>query len=256
MAFSGDLVDYPLAELLFFFGSNHRSGWLTIQNDVSQITFTLVQGKLIAANSDDLNDRLGQRLIAEGVINVLQLETALAIQALRESSKSLGLILEQMGYASAEDVRGAVRAQSIDLMFQILVHPPCLFFYERGLPEAHDIEAGIALEHDVLDALRQADEWLTHQLWIASVQLNPDTSADMLIGVISQDWPAVEAMLDGATNLNEVAAATGWSLTEAHQSLRRLQSVDIVFLDRCSQHQEHQLLPAMQADSLAAAQMD
>lgn len=231
MAFSGDLVDYPLAELLFFFSAHRRSGWLTIQSDVAEIRFTLVQGKLIAAHSDGAPNRLGQRLLTEGCINPIQLETALAEQHRQQPAEALGSILVRLGFARTEEVQHALRAQAVDLFFQILIRPPCLFFFDRGLPDVHTIEIDITLERDVLEAIRRADEWSARQLWKSTVRLNPETSADMLVGVILDDWPTVEAIMDGATNLEEIVVATGWTPQSTHESLGRLQSLEVIFVD-------------------------
>jgi hypothetical protein len=230
MAFSGDLVDFPLAELLFFFGSSSRSGWLTIQSNVAVVTFTLVRGKLVAAHSDDVQKRLGQRLVADGIINSNQLKNALRSQAQSRSRTALGSALVVLGYADASAVQRILREQAVDLIFQILIHPPCRFYYERGLPELNGIEADIALERSVLEAVRRADEWVAQQLWTSPMRLNPEVTPDMFLGVVANDWPTVDAMMNGAVTLDEVASTTGWSSQATHESLRRLQALDVIYI--------------------------
>ncbi len=241
MAFSGDLVDYPLAELLFYLSASHRSGWLTIESDTVEITFTLAQGELIAAHSDNIHQRLGQRLIADGIITAGQLKDALQMQTRSHPLVALGSALVTFGYASPAAVRQVLRDQAIDLIVQILVHPQCTFCFKRGLPDTHGIEVDIALERGVLDAIRHVDEWSTRQLWTSTVCLNPEISADMLVGVIQTDWPTLEALMDGAANLDEISAATGWSPGAAHESLKRLQTLDLIFVNGQPQSQNHQL---------------
>lgn len=260
MSFSGDLMDYPLPELLFYLSANRRSGWLTIRSEQAEMTFALSNGQLVSALSDDVHARLGHRLLSEGRITPAQLAQALQAQQTGRQHEALGSSLVRLGFVGAGDVQRVLRAQVSDLLFHILTHPPCRFLFKRGLPDVHDIRMDVALERTILDAVRHADEWAAQRLWSATIHLNLDTSADMLVGVIMDHWPVIDAILDGADTLETIAVATSWPHRVVHDSLRKLQSVDVIFLNRDASQPEHRsiqkLVQPIPADVHYAAQLE
>src|SRR4051794_22944863 len=158
MAFAGDLIDFPLPDLLFYLSSKRYSGWLTLRHDTSELTLTLQAGQPVEARSNSADQRLGARLVADGLLTRAQLEVALAHQALRTPTPSLGALVVELGLLADDAVRQAVSAQLHALLGQLLESPTGTFRFVRGLPEVHGLELAFNLEHEVLAAIGRVDE--------------------------------------------------------------------------------------------------
>jgi hypothetical protein len=231
MSFAGDLADYPLPELLFFLSSKNRSGWLTLCYDTSEITFTLLHGRPIAAQSSDTDQRLGARLVADGAVTRARIQLALAHQRLRDPQPALGELLVDLGYLDSETVQRVMHEQICALLFQLLIRPTGQFSYVRGLPDLRGIDLDLTMEREVLAAIGRADEWFTEHIPRARLCVEPDVTPDMLVGAIEVDWPLFEALLDGAASVDDLLAASGWGRSEVVAGVSRLQAQGVLRID-------------------------
>jgi hypothetical protein len=231
VALSGDLSDYPLAELLFFLSSRGRSGWLTLRNDDLEVTFTLRHGRLIAGESQDTRQRLGQLLMSSGLLTTNQLQHALTMQHQLRPKPTFGEVLVELGYADHGEIRRTLKSQISELLFQILIRPGGTFAFTRGLPDRRGITVDVVVEHEVLQAIRRADEWFHGQIQSSPVRIAPQVTPDMIEEHVATDWPILEALLDDATLLDEIVAASGWTREAVIESLMRLQAAGVISID-------------------------
>jgi Domain of unknown function (DUF4388) len=228
MAFSGDLIDFPVPDLLFYLSSKRQSGWLTLCHDGVELTLTLQDGQPVEARSTIADHRLGARLVADGLLTRAQLGRALAHQTLREPTPSLGALLVKLDILAADAVRQAIYAQLHALLEQLLLRPTGTFRFTRGLPEVRGLDLDLNLEREVLAAIGRADEQFAAQLPTARLSLMHDATPERLVGAVGEDWPLFEALLDGATSVAAAVAGSGWSTAEVTAGLARLHAQGVV----------------------------
>src|SRR5687768_7117791 len=102
MALTGHVRDFPLAELLFFLSSTQRTGQLVLKRPDMTIIFTLRLGRLIAAQMLPADQRLGERLVADGALDPVLLEEALRFQKEDAPDQPLGTLLVELGNIDRE----------------------------------------------------------------------------------------------------------------------------------------------------------
>jgi hypothetical protein len=228
MAFSGDLMDFPLPELMFFLSGKRHSGWLSLRRGPTEITFTLLRGQPVAARSTAADQRLGARLVADGLITRVQLELALARQLLRDPTPVLGALLIELGLLPSDIVRQAVYAQLRALLIQVLGDATGSFCFTRGLPDVPGVDLDLSLEREVLAAIGRVDEQFAARLPTARLWLANDITPECLVGAMGEDWALFEALLDGATSLDELIARSGWLAPDVTAGLARLHAQGVV----------------------------
>jgi hypothetical protein len=231
MAFSGDLIDYPLPDLLFYLSSKRQSGLLVLRHERFELTLTLHHGQPVEARSNVADHRLGARLVADGLLTRAQLGRALTQQALRDPTPALGALVVKLGLLAANDVRHAVYAQLHALLGQMLLTPTGTFRFTRGLPDVRGLDLDLNLEREVLAAIGRADEQFAAQLPTARLLLVADASPERLVGAVGEDWPLFEALLDGATSVDAAVAGTGWTPDEVTAGVARLHAQGVVRID-------------------------
>jgi hypothetical protein len=151
MVLTGHMIDFPLAELLFFLSSKQRSGWLDLRHSSMTITFTLRRGRLVAARSDRANERLGTRLVSEGLLTPTRLGHALAQQRVVGQHTPLGAVLVDLGYVDSDTIQRILREQIADCLLQVLIAPDGTFEFHLGAPEAEGVDLDVAIEREVLE---------------------------------------------------------------------------------------------------------
>jgi hypothetical protein len=231
MAVSGDLVDFPLPDLLFYVSSKRASGWLVLRHDQTELTLTLHGGQPVEARSNVAEQRLGARLVADGLLTRAQLGRALAHQALRDPTPAFGALLVELGIVTPDTVRQAVSAQLHGLLGEMLLTPTGTFHFTRGVPEVRGLDLDLNLEREVLAAIGRADEQFAAQLPTAQLALVENATPERLVGAVGEDWPLFEALLDGATSVDEAVARSGWSADAVTAGLARLHAQGVLRID-------------------------
>lgn len=221
MTLMGLVADYPLPELLFDLAARGRSGWLTLCSGTHDIEIALLGGGVVAASSTNIKYRLGQRFLSQGHITNDQLDAMLTIQR-QDRQKSTGELLVAAGYASKTDVQQALEEQLEELLASILTDDRAYFSFQRGIVSATNVRVDISLQHAVFAAISHADEWLSQQLGSARIAIADIVTPDMLESVVQRSWSVIEALLDGATTLQEIVDLAGIEREEARAGITLL----------------------------------
>jgi hypothetical protein len=228
MVLVGHVSDYPLSELLFFLSTKRRTGHLTLQHRSITITFTLQSGRLIAAQPSAVDQRLGSRLVADGILTLDQLHNALACQFAEMPGTPLGAILVQQGCLTPSTVQRVLKEQVADCLVQFLITPGGTFTFQPCAVDAAGINLDISIEREVFEAIHRVDELLTDMLEIGTVTLDPDITADALEPIIAESWDLIDALMDDASTVDEVIRSTGWTRPKVIDGLLRLHAHNIV----------------------------
>jgi Tfp pilus assembly protein PilF len=131
-----------------------KSGVLHIQGSNKKLGRRLFfdQGQLVFANSNLQNDRLGIRLIRQGLLTEQQLQSAMLKVA---QGERLGNVLVQGGYLSRKDLNYIVGLQVRDILFSTIELSDGLFFFEEiPLKLEEDLRLKIRLGHLLLNGIR------------------------------------------------------------------------------------------------------
>ena len=107
---SGSLEDVSVADVMQFIHLGQRSGTLMLERGEEQAAIGFHKGRLVSARAPG-QPKLGDLLVASGVVRRDVLEDALADETLGPGRRTLGEILRASGRVDAEDLRRVVVEQ-------------------------------------------------------------------------------------------------------------------------------------------------
>ncbi len=244
MALAGHIADFPLAELLFFLSSKHRTGQLVLKRPLTTMIFTLRRGRLIAGQMLPADQRLGDRLVAEGFLNAGLLAVALEVQRQETHHRPLGTLLVDLGYVEQGVVMSALRGQIADCLFRFLIAPGGTFTFREKPVDARRMDIDISVEVEVLEAIRRADEWIAGRMDSSPIYLNQQINADVLQSIVYERWDVVEAMLDGVATIDDIVTATGWERERVIDTVLQFQAHGAIDLEVPTINPRNLLVPS------------
>jgi hypothetical protein len=248
MALAGHIADFPLAELLFYLSSKQRSGQIVLKRPWTTMIFTLRRGRLIGAQMLPADQRLGDRLVAEGFLNAGLLAVALEVQRQDELRRPLGTLLVELGYVEADTVLRALRGQIADCLFRFLIAPGGTFTFREKTIDPRGMDVDINVEFEVLEAIRRADEWIAGRMDSSPIYLNQQINAVALQTIVYERWDVVDAMLDGAQTVDEIVAVTGWERERVIDTVLQFQAHGAIDLESPEFNPRNLLAPSQYID--------
>ena len=102
MALKGSLRETGLAEILQLLALGEKTGCLSVTDHQNFGHVFFRDGRVVYANLVNREDRLGERLLAEGRVEPLELDAALATQN-EHPERRLGEILVERGAREVEE---------------------------------------------------------------------------------------------------------------------------------------------------------
>lgn len=156
--FGGDLRTFQLPEVLEFLRLQNKTGSLVLSSRRGAAIVRLVRGQVTSASAPGIA-RLGETLVARGIITADTLERALARQKMDdgESAEALGSVLLRERPAHREALTQAVFQQVIDALGEMLTWTEGAFSFHPGSDRGRPAIA-FDLQNVVLEVLRIADE--------------------------------------------------------------------------------------------------
>lgn len=119
MSISGNLEDVSVAEVLQFVHIGRRTGTLVITGGEGRGEVGFHRGRIISAWSPS-SKKLGDLLLARGMLERVQLDEALRLQEADRPRQSLGQILVEGGLVKAPELRKAVAEQIEETVYQLV----------------------------------------------------------------------------------------------------------------------------------------
>jgi hypothetical protein len=159
--FGGDLTSFALPEVLEFLRLQRKTGSLVISSRRGAAIVRLVNGQITSASAPGVK-RLGEALVARGIITAAALDALLAQQRTDdgEGAEALGSVLLRERPAHREALTRAVFQQVIDALGEVLAWTEGAFSFhpvhpgsDRGLPAI-----AFDLQNVMLEIMRLADE--------------------------------------------------------------------------------------------------
>lgn len=157
MAIQGSLSTFALPDLLQWVESVRKSGVLALRSGTITRHVVFTDGRITACTSDDPTTRLGQTLVARGIIDEATLRSGLEVQ--ERTGGTLGAILVEMKAATSEEIVHAVAAKAEDTIYALFDDDSAEFRFEEGV-EAPDwtVPADLKIQDVLLRGLQRLDE--------------------------------------------------------------------------------------------------
>lgn len=231
MVLGGHIREYPLAELLFFLSNKQRTGELVLKRSDMRMMFTMRRGRLIAAQMVPADQRLGELLLAGGLIDPDLLNEALDYQRRHASGRPLGTLLVERGYLEPAVVLGALRGQIMDCLVTFLIAPDGTFLFREREIDPSSISVDVIVEREVLEAIRRADEYVAKQIDTGPLRLKPNVDTHALQPFVVEHWDLIDAIVGGAQSVDEIVAEISWERERVVSTLLQLQASGAIMLD-------------------------
>lgn len=178
LALAGRLEHIPLGDVLQLLTQQRQTGVLEVDKQPSQsgrsVAICLREGQVdLALGRVDDHSRLGRYLLREELVDKEDLERLMA-RATPERGL-LGARLVKLGYISSDELRGLLKTQTSERIFEALRWSRGAFRFVRfaGRPEADDARLGLGLQGLLMEGLRRVDEWRLIEEQIRSFDLVP-----------------------------------------------------------------------------------
>ncbi len=205
---AGDLGFISIAEVLQMMELQRQTGAVHIHYGDQAITLYLVEGRidLAASNNLPMSFRIGRFLVEDGVITREELDPLLA----GESTGLIGEELEKRGIATSDQVKGALRRQTSELVYESVRWRNGRFTFNvnESCPEATLAQLRLAPGGLLMEGFRRVDEWqlIEGSFKFDEVLVADSTAVDRLAE--RSDLEPIEelvlATIDGKLNVRQI----------------------------------------------------
>ncbi|MEN8374392.1 MAG: DUF4388 domain-containing protein [Gemmatimonadota bacterium] len=222
MAIKGSLREASLADVCQLLAMGMKSGCLSITDRERFGRIYFDGGRITFASVVNRRDRLGDLLVAEGVVSAEQLAEALQEQG-RSPERRLGQILLARGWLDEEALRERVRAQIEEAVYFLFTWSQGGFFFEVDQrPGETEFLVSINPESLLLEGARRVDEWSVIAKKIPSLEDVFDLDHDRLHDAglaLTPEQERILPLVDGATTVAEIADRSGLAEFDAGKAL-------------------------------------
>jgi hypothetical protein len=233
MDLQGKIEKFNVPEIFQLISAGKRTGTLGINRDEHSVMVYFRNGQIIYAYSPNRRNRLGDRLIARGIIEPKTLELTLRIQKESGGAKRLGTILIETNRVKKDQIESVLKEQISDTIYRLMGWDRGLFkFYEGKFPTEEDVTLSLSTENLILEGARRADEMnrLKAKLPEFSSRLQLKTlMGDIPIDLrlIAADWNTM-ALCDGYRDISRILGDSGNDPVETLKSLIRLMAANLI----------------------------
>jgi len=156
-ALEGDLRVFLPAEVLQLLSLAQANGRLELRRESERADVYFERGRPVFARTDGQTVRAGQVLVHRGWLSPEALELALAMQQ-DHPGRRLGEMLLANGVITPEQLQEAVRDVLRRIMYGLLLWRDGSFrFFPGERPAAEDIQLDLDLDRLILEGLKDAD---------------------------------------------------------------------------------------------------
>jgi len=222
MAIKGSLKEASLTDVIQLLFMGRRTGCLSVSDRQRHGSIFFDEGWITYAAIVNRRDRLGDMLLASGVITRAQLDQALA---LLESApgRRIGDLLVNLGILAPEGLRRFLRLQIEEAVYSLFSWTTGTFTFDAGVtPDVDDPLDRISPESLLLEGARRVDEWGLIEKKIPSFDVIYAVLPGQVEGHRSEFTEAqrrILPLLDGERDVRQVIDVSGLSEFEAGQAL-------------------------------------
>lgn len=248
----GDLAGVGLSPLLKELNRKGLTGILTLKKGKVKKSIFMRDGSPIFASSNLKKDRIGEMLVAKGIISQEQLEEAL--REIKETGKRMGAVLVEKKWLGAEQLFEVVRDQVLSIIYSVFTWGEGEYHFRKDDLSGDEvintklnlglvIFDGFKLEysHDkLIKALSSINAILDH---------HPKTKFPIKSFIDESRDANILQLIDGARSFREIMNESGQLQEEVEQVIFGLLQMKVI---RVTGEKEPQDLPAVESvpDSL------
>jgi uncharacterized protein DUF4388/type III secretion system (T3SS) inner membrane Yop/YscD-like protein len=203
---SGSIQVFPLADVLTFLSSSHKSGTLTLANESNEAYLYFDDGTLVFAGSNQEPFRLGSILLRKKKISREQRDRIDALMQ-REGGR-FGQFAVQEGALTEAQLRDFLKIQVSEIVYDAFVwHGGTFTFVQDFALPPHAVTIAIDLPNLIMEGARRIDEWER------CLELLPDksivfrvvtTPRDEKITLTADEWKIL-FLINGQRTLEELS---------------------------------------------------
>jgi uncharacterized protein DUF4388 len=161
VALEGTIKDFGLPDIFQLIGLQRKTGILTLNNEVEDVTVTFENGMVVMADSTTkrLEDRLGNVLVKQGKLSKEKLDEALQTQ--KATLQRLGHILTGNRAITEKDLRDALQVQVTQLVFKVFRWRDGEYHFDPAESVEYDRDyfSPMSAESILMEGVRMVDEW-------------------------------------------------------------------------------------------------
>jgi hypothetical protein len=151
----GQIADLPVPEILQHLRQSKASGILTLVSGGARKALYVKGGRVVFANSNLPNDRLGEILLREGKITVEEYDAS--IKAISKGKRQ-GKALVEAGALGPKDLWEGVQFQVREIVYSVFQWDEGQFhFEESSLPDKERITVDLDIQDLILAGLRRVE---------------------------------------------------------------------------------------------------
>ncbi|GAC1352663.1 MAG: hypothetical protein NVSMB1_17780 [Polyangiales bacterium] len=160
---SGDLSAIPLAEVLQLLQLQRQTGVIIIFNMQTEVRVFMREGLIDLATSRGTRDefRLGRYVVEGGRIDRSQLHAILDAERASAAPRRLGDALVAAGVLTPEELEKALARQTSELIYDVLRWTSGRFVFDQRArhADADAAQLGLPVASIVMEGFRRVDEW-------------------------------------------------------------------------------------------------
>jgi hypothetical protein len=152
----GNLATFGPISVLQLINLEQVTGELAFESSGNTARIYFDRGSVTYAEIANRKMKLGEHLLAQGLITRESLDRALKAQGLR---RRLGTVLVEMGEIDARTLRRTIEEQIKEVVYEVVRWRGGRFRFTGGRkPKTQDVFIDIPLDHLILEGLKRVDE--------------------------------------------------------------------------------------------------
>ena len=223
-----------LPEVLQFVSMGKMTGALTVVQGDYSVTLMLRQGRLVNSSSLGRPRRLGQLVVAHGLVERSALDEVLHRQRGMDPQPLLGHLLVESGLITTEQLRHAIRLQLEEEMWDLFSLQEGSFRFEHRKPEdIGEVLVELEVEPLIMEGTRRLDEWarIVKNIpgdHVTPVIVVPPGGVDREALQLSENEWRVLSLINGFYNVGSLAMRSGIGRFETYRVLNSFMASGLV----------------------------
>lgn len=230
----GSLTDFSIADIVLGLQRSGKTGVLHLMNAGVHKSLYVQRGDMIFASSNQPDERLGEFLMSQGIINKEQYDKS--VEYMKKTSRRQGSILMELGYINSDTLLWAVKTSVENIILSFFSMREGDFMFKEGpLPKEEVITLKLSAANIIFKGIKKLQGKEMVALMLPPDAIKPGLSTDPLD--LFQDIDLEEpdrhimTLVDGKRTVKEIINSSGIEEFSAMKSIFGLISTRLVHID-------------------------